>query len=382
MNLVLLALLPEFRFETKEIETGLKVGYAIRVADVNNDRKPDLIVLDSQRVLWYENPTWQRHVVLDGQTPPDNVAVAAHDVNGDGKLDLAVGADWQFGPTNVGHLFWLEQRGLGEPWKLHRLGEAPFVHRMQWVDVTGDGKPELVVVPLLGVGKNQAERQANPVSITYYSIPANPQTDRWTPVELDRSLHVCHNFLFADFDRRGENDLVVASFEGLTQFRRTGVDWKPTRIVDGDQHSKPNRGCSEVAYVKGKTLEAFATIEPWHGHQVVVYTRTGPPEKPWRRTVLDGDLQWGHAVSWADLDGDGDAELVAGVRDDKPNGGRRGVRIYRRRDERWERQLLDAGGVAVEDLATGDFDGDGRIDIAVSGRQTHNVRIYWNKGTP
>ena len=46
----------------------------------------------------------------------------------------------------------------------------------------------------------------------------------------------------------------------------------------------------------------------------------------------------------------------------------------------WRRQLVDAGGVAVEDLAAADLNGDGRIDIVAVGRATGNVRIYWNEG--
>jgi hypothetical protein len=42
-------------------------------------------------------------------------------------------------------------------------------------------------------------------------------------------------------------------------------------------------------------------------------------------------------------------------------------------------QRLDPGGVAVEDLAAGDLDGDGRTDLVAVGRKTKNVRIYWNQ---
>ena len=48
--------------------------------------------------------------------------------------------------------------------------------------------------------------------------------------------------------------------------------------------------------------------------------------------------------------------------------------------EKWQRQLLDEGGVAVEDLAAADLDGDGRLDIAAVGRASHNLRIYRNLG--
>jgi hypothetical protein len=102
--------------------------------------------------------------------------------------------------------------------------------------------------------------------------------------------------------------------------------------------------------------------------------------------VLDDHLAWGHAVWCADLDGDGGDELIIGVRDDPGKNAtfqeRRGVRVYKAQDdrgERWARQLIDPGGVAVEDLAVADLDGDGRPDIVAVGRQTRNVRIYWNQ---
>ena len=118
----------------------------------------------------------------------------------------------------------------------------------------------------------------------------------------------------------------------------------------------------------------------------MVYTQPAGPDGLWQRRVLDDHLRWGHAVWCADLDGDGGDELIIGVRDDlnmKP-GERRGVRIYKALDDKgtkWGRHDVDPGGVAVEDLAAGDLDGDGKIDIVAVGRQTGNVRIYWNEGS-
>ncbi len=59
------------------------------------------------------------------------------------------------------------------------------------------------------------------------------------------------------------------------------------------------------------------------------------------------------------------------------------MRVYKSADDkgtRWERTVIDDGGVAVEDLTAADLNGDGRIDIVAVGRQTGNVRIYWNLG--
>ena len=48
----------------------------------------------------------------------------------------------------------------------------------------------------------------------------------------------------------------------------------------------------------------------------------------------------------------------------------------------WEKHVLDNKQMACEDLACGDLNGDGRVDIVAVGRATHNVRIYWNEGVP
>src|SRR5215472_4009225 len=89
-------------FRVQEIETGLGVGYAVLLVDVNGDGKKDIVVVDQTRVVWYENPTWKRRTIIEGQTKPDNVCIAAYDVDGDGQLDLVLGADWKLSNTQEG----------------------------------------------------------------------------------------------------------------------------------------------------------------------------------------------------------------------------------------------------------------------------------------
>src|SRR5262249_54854517 len=129
-------------------------------------------------------------------------------------------------------------------------------------------------------------------------------------------------------------DVLTASYEGVTLLTRDAAGtWSHRRLGEGNQaNPKSNRGSSEIKQGMLKNGRPYlATIEPWHGNQVVVYTPPAEPGKPWDRHVVDEKLKWGHAVWCADLDGDGDEELIIGVRDDlsaKPQE-RRGVRIYK-----------------------------------------------------
>jgi hypothetical protein len=119
----------------------------------------------------------------------------------------------------------------------------------------------------------------------------------------------------------------------------------------------------------------------------VVYTPQKNPNDLWTRVVVDDELLWGHAVWCANMDDDADEELIIGVRDHKDATHRCGIRVYDPTPDttvpggvRWTRQIVDAGGVAVEDAAAADLDGDGKTDIVACGRATKNVKIYWNRG--
>jgi hypothetical protein len=382
------------RFRTQEIETGLGVGYAVLLVDVNGDGKTDIVVVDQQRVVWYENPTWKRRTIIAGLTKPDNVCIAAHDIDGDGQIDFALGADWRpFDTATGGTLQWLKRgKTLDEPWTVYPIDMEPTVHRIRFADVDGTGKPALVVGPLMGKGATAKGNWMDgaPVRMLAYRIPQDPTRERWVPEVLDRSLHVVHNLWPVPAATGKGQDILTASYDGVHLLTRGAAGKRLTRKLGTGSQDNPagKRGASEIKQGKLKNGRKFlATIEPWHGDQVVVYTQPATPEQLWDRHVVDEHLRWGHAVWCADLDGDGSDELIIGVRDDPDARAgfkeRRGVRIYKVQDDRgarWARQLVDNGGVAVEDLACADMDGDGRIDLVAVGRQTHNARIYWNLG--
>lgn len=380
------------KVKIQELPVQLQVGYAVRSIDINADGRLDIAIVDSKRVLWLENPTWATHVIYE--TPDakfDNVCFAPHDINGDGRVDLALGADWQANNSDSGgSIGWLEHTESG-PWKYREIATEPTTHRMNWIDFTGTGKPQLVVAPLKGRGSRAPGFEQTPLRLLAFEPASNPISETWGRSVITDQLHVMHNFEVTDLDQDGKSDLITASYEGVNWLRfnssgATASNATIKHIGSGQLEAPPKRGSSEIR--RGKLADGrnyIATIEPWHGDKVVVYIAPDDWQKQtelWPRFILDEELAWGHAIAIANLDDDADQELVIGVRDDKSDMHRCGVRVYDPIDAKngkWNRQIIDAGGVAVEDLVTSDLDGDGDQDIIAVGRATHNAKVYWNQ---
>jgi hypothetical protein len=379
-------------FKAQEIDPHVgNICYAVTTADVNGDGRLDAVAVAEDAVYWYANPSWERHTIIKNATERDNVCIQAHDIDGDGKIDFALGASWQPSNTKTGGTIQWLRRGadLDQPWTVFPIGSEPTVHRMRWGDVLGTGKKQLVVAPLQGRGtKGPNWGEGSGVRILVYSVPADPARDEWKSEVADDSLHTTHNLQVVDFNSDGRDDILIAGWEGVFLLARTEGKWGKTQIGKGNQTSTPFKGSSEVKFGRLTGNRLFvATIEPWHGHQVVIYSPTNEFRGPWLQEVIDEPVQWGHAVWCADLDLDGDDELIIGQRDKSKDPKRTpagpGVFVYdfpRGSDPPGAaRHVIDDGGIGCEDLVAADLDADGRPDILAGGRSTHNVKIYWNR---
>src|SRR3954451_11161724 len=75
-------------FTPHDVDANFRGGYAVAVADFNKDGKPDVIAnsLAATELAWYENPTWERHVIAPEQ---QIVNQAMADLDGDGIPEVA-----------------------------------------------------------------------------------------------------------------------------------------------------------------------------------------------------------------------------------------------------------------------------------------------------
>lgn len=374
-------------FTHQTVDANLGIGYAVTIADMNGDRRPDIIAVNQSEVRWYENPTWTRRTVVQNATPRDNVCIAARDRDGDGRAELALGAFWKPSDTlGSGSVHWLARPANPDsPWQVVDLKAEPTVHRMRWADVDGDGQSELVTAPLHGRGNQGPDFTGAGARILVYRPPVDPAKQPWFREVADDTLHVVHNLWPVQWDRDRAEEILLAAAEGV-HLLNCGTDgkWTRTRIVSGDQTAPPNRGCSEIKVGSLPDGRRFlATVEPFHGNQAVVYTQG--PGGAWERRVLDNALGEGHGLWCANVDGRKGDEVLVGWRGPDRLSRRVGIAVFSASDAagaRWEKRLIDDNGMACEDLTAGDLDDDGRPEVVASGRATHNLKIYWNRPAP
>lgn len=365
--LVLSMLAPAFaqpHFREHLIATGMKGGYQVVVADLNHDGKPDLIALGQQMsdLVWFENPTWERHVIASGLTGMINLAVLDTDGDGIPEIVLAYGFTMQYA-TSKGIVAVLKHNGdPRQPWTLTEIDRLPTSHRIRTANF--DGATVVLNAPLIGP-KAVAPEYRDHVPLVYY------RPGQWKRTLIaDDNEGIQHCVAAVDWDHSGRDSILTCSFSGLDLYRYAKGKWTRTEISKGNPDPWPKSGTSDVAVGHLGKQRFLATIEPWHGNKVVVYTEH---RGQWKREEIDDTLLDAHTILTADLNGDGRDEIVAGMRG-KPYQ----VRIYSNAGGSWTREFLDNGGMSAAACAAADLNGDHRIDIACIGTATANLKWYEN----
>ncbi|PYM14380.1 MAG: hypothetical protein DME18_06865 [Verrucomicrobia bacterium] len=367
-------------FRAVDVDTRIEIGYGVTVADVDGDRKPDLLLADKKQFVWYRNPTWEKFILAENLTKEDNVCIAAADIEGDGQCEIAVGAAWNPGDTvNSGAVFYLiPPKDRTQKWEPVALHHEPTVHRMRWVK-NWQNEYELVVAPLHGRGNKNG--QGDGVRILAYKKPADPKQD-WTTRVINDALHMTHNLDPVQWDDDPAQELLIASREGVFV-----SNWDPDAgaLKLTQLSGTESGGAGEVRLGRlpgGKRF--FATVEPMHGTNLVAYT--GPEhdggKQLWTRHVLDSSLVDGHALACRDLIGTGSDQIVVGWRAMNKPGVKVGIKLFTPLDKEgkdWRMTLIDDNTMACEDLTIADLNGDGKLDIVAAGRATKNLKIYFNE---
>jgi hypothetical protein len=349
-----------------DVDTNFDGAHSVEAADIDGDGDTDILgaARDGSEIAWWENGTIHRYALFDNERPVDNAfnsafGVETADLDMDGDMDiLGVGA----GSSQVA--WWRNTAGDGSAWsKVTIDGVFGGARAVNSADVDGDGDLDVLAA---GTSDNAIAWWEN--------LTGNGSS--WTEHTVVSGFTGAFWVDAADIDDDGDIDVLgAAGFGGNTaawfeNVDGTGTSWNQTTLSNSFQLAVGIHASDVDGDGDKDILGASFGVFPTGTGGRIVWWENGAG---WSLHPVDNSYLGAVGVYSADMDGDGDKDVVGAANVDEEFTWWENLNGI---GTSWNRQAVGTNYGNAEGIYAADLDGDGDMDM-IGGSQNDNTVAWW-----
>lgn len=343
------------------VDSAFEGAHSVVAADIDRDGDLDLVgaAQFDDDVMWWENQdgngdNWGIHTV-DGDFDGAH-SVAVSDIDGDGDMDIVAAA------LDANDITWWKHHSSSSSWEKFTIagdfGGAVSVHA---ADMDGDGD-----VDILG-----AAQSAN--DVTWWEN--NQSGTSWDEHTIDAEFDRARAVYATDMDGDGDMDALGAGSDNIVWWENQGGN-----AQSWEQHSVDREFDAVTAvYASDLDRDGDQDVLASGGNNMTWWQNSDGNGQSWQEYTVDNSFNGAEFVYVADMNGDGRLDILGAAKEDDDITWWENKMIYRNLIYPTEHQITQTFQYAAS-LYAADIDGDGDADLMGASRDNNEITWWENQG--